>query len=151
MPKNSSSELISANEIANYVVCPEAWWIKHQNSSSPKQDKRRDEGKKIRKDLLEKQSSLASFKLYSKVAYVLLCLLTLLVFILENIRMRNPELIKKFFNSEILVSKVIPFEIFYLLGALGLLISFWDLFERKGSELKKSSGINTDLQPIAVK
>jgi len=76
-------KIISANELASYVVCPEAWKLKSSSNqfqikSSPNQAAARE-----RKEWIERQGRLAEFKLYAKVAYVLLVMLVILVFLLE--------------------------------------------------------------------
>ena len=76
-------KIISANELASYVVCPEAWRLKNsseqfQVKSSPNKTAARE-----RKEWIERQGMLAEFKLYAKVAYILLVMLVILVFLLE--------------------------------------------------------------------
>jgi len=76
-------KLISANELASYVVCPEAWRLKKTSDDFPVKSTPNQTAAKERKEWTEKQGTLAELKLYAKVAYVLLVMLVILVFLLE--------------------------------------------------------------------
>jgi hypothetical protein len=76
-------KIISANELASYVVCPEAWRLKSSSKQFQPKTTPNQTAAKERKDWIEKQGTLAEFKLYTKVAYVLLVMLVILVFLLE--------------------------------------------------------------------
>ena len=105
MSEPSKNRTITTNELANYVVCPEAWRIKLEHSKlgqseiSGKVTNRQIQGAKIRKEWLEEQNLSHQLKLYTKVAYCLLIILAIVVFLMEGTRIREPEFFKKIFNS----------------------------------------------------
>ena len=77
------TRIFSANDLANYVVCPQSWKLKLTSEDSYSPPTKDTSAAKERKDWIETQSMLAEFKLYAKVAYVLLVLLVIVVFLME--------------------------------------------------------------------
>lgn len=76
--------LISAAEVANYVVCPEAWRLKAEKRIAPQFSERAAEGRKIRKAWVEKHDLSAQLKKYAKIAYLLLIALVAVAFLLDQ-------------------------------------------------------------------
>lgn len=77
-------DTITASEVANYVVCPEAWRLKRFQDGRKRTTDRSVEGQKRRQDWVEKQDLSEKLRAYTKVAYALLVLIVILVFILDK-------------------------------------------------------------------
>jgi hypothetical protein len=83
MAEEKRPHIISATEVANYVVCPEAWRLKlHERKVFVKST----EGEKIRHDWVAQQDTGYQLKKYAKIAYALLVLLVIVVFLLDRQR-----------------------------------------------------------------
>jgi hypothetical protein len=85
-------QYIHASDVANYVVCPEAWRLKHKINNESTEislpTKGSNEGSELRANWLEKQDLLAQLTEYAKVVYLLIVLLVVVVFLWEHQRMR---------------------------------------------------------------
>lgn len=82
MDKNDS--LLTASEIANYVVCPEAWRLKR--STSFKDHQKGGTSYELRRKWIDKQSLSFQLRRYAKVAYALLVLVVITIFLLDHYR-----------------------------------------------------------------
>ncbi len=79
-------KIISAEEVANYVVCPEAWRLKYLQHEKQEPATRKEQGRELRREWIKSQDLSATLRSYAKVAYVLLWLLVIVVFLLEHRR-----------------------------------------------------------------
>jgi hypothetical protein len=86
MENLSEKKVISAEELANYVVCPEAWRLKYLEKGRKQQAQRKEYGRASRQEWFETQDLSAKLRSYAKVAYFLLVLLVIVVFLLEHKR-----------------------------------------------------------------
>ncbi|MFN8388682.1 MAG: Dna2/Cas4 domain-containing protein [Bdellovibrionota bacterium] len=157
MTENSAVRIITAPEVANYVVCPEAWRLKFLGIGARQENSRTVESQEIRAEFARKQDLSSKLASYSKVAYILLVLLVALVFILEQQRTKYFENILNRLRSAHGQGGIsdlgsgVPAEILSLLLVLGLIIFMWDFFERRSRTVRKSSGLGETAQAIAVK
>lgn len=146
---------ITAGDVANYAVCPEAWRLKMLGAASRRENPRSAESREIRREWVEKQELSSQLAYYAKVAYVLLLSLTILVFLLEHFR---PEFLAAVLSharsSEpghpATISNV-PEEIISLMLVLGLIIYMWDLFLRRSARTRRESGLEATSEAVAVK
>ncbi len=181
MTRKKERELISAEQVANYVVCPEAWRLKFvsgQKSSTPTE--RPQAGRKIRKDWVEKQELSRTLSGYAKIVYLLIVLVVIVVFLMDIKRTAGgnsnflrtkttspqvkqsqtsvpvlPEeesLLNESWTKVIRESeKSIPPEIAYLLLIVGVLIVLWDFFERHSLKIRRDSGLAKGAEVISAK
>ena len=134
---------ISAEEISNYVVCPEAWRLKYLTGSKNAEDKkigsaRTAEANILRKDWFQAEDLYGSLKRYAKIAYLLLVSLSILVFIID------------FKKTSTQFSGSLN-EILLLLLVLGLIIFIWDLFDRRSKTLRNKSGLSQASEVISLR
>jgi hypothetical protein len=76
--------IITAGEVANYVVCPEAWRLKQTHKIRKATDIKELETKEQRRTWLSSLSFSAELRQYAKIAYLLLCLVVVAVFISDQ-------------------------------------------------------------------
>jgi hypothetical protein len=86
MEHEDKRKIISAEEIANYVVCAEAWRLKYLEKGKGQPAQRKDTGHALRKEWIETQELSAKLRSYAKTAYLLLVLLVIIVFLMEHQR-----------------------------------------------------------------
>ena len=89
--KLTNTNVIDAEEVANYVVCPEAWRLKTTKKVAKQKSKRTEESLEIRKQWAEEQSLSVTLRRYAKIAYMLLVLLVLVVFLIDHQRVNTSE------------------------------------------------------------
>jgi CRISPR/Cas system-associated exonuclease Cas4 (RecB family) len=131
--------LIDINEIATYVVCPEAWRLKHlKQKETPRftQTAQARESKQLREEWTKKQDLSVILKKYSSRLYLLLFALAGAAFLLDQKRIFDPLV-----SSENKTIQDIPFDIGVLLLILGTLIFVWDFIDRKFRQTIKGTGI----------
>lgn len=159
---NDGQNFITASDVANYVVCPEAWRLKNTNAAgSSKEGDKRLQGREQRKQWGIKTQLYQNLRSYSKISLILLFILTLVVFIFEGSRVKFLDnLIAKYkiqheINDESfrysLITKGIPEEIIAFILILGLIIFMWDLFDRRKNKLAKEVGLKKTHNTISVK
>lgn len=149
MDDSRQNDWISAAEVANYVVCPEAWRLKQIGAGERVENQRSAESQEIRAEWVRKQDLSSQLRHYAKIAYVLLVLLTMLVFIFES---RRSDYFEPILKQQAAGSGVeVPTEILSLLLTLGLVIFMWDLFERRSRSLQTASGLVRKAVTVAVK
>jgi hypothetical protein len=76
--------IISAPEVANYVVCPESWRLKLTHKTRKASDIKEIETKRQRSSWLSSLSFSAELRRYAIIAYALLCLMVIAVFISDQ-------------------------------------------------------------------
>lgn len=165
MTENVAPLVLTPSDVANYVVCPEAWRIKaveHAGSSSDRllPPRGTPETRKVRRDWIAQQDLRTQIRSYAKIVYLLLCLVVIVVFLLEGHRSSgdsshlarwgfHPSLAKE---TDILSRVVpVPTEILLLLLVLGVLIFIWDLLERTGKKINRQSGLTENTNLVAIK
>ena len=141
-------EIISADQLSTYVVCPEAWRLKYIEKRTEKRNERGQEGAEVKRKWVEKQDLSQQLKTYAKVAYLLLVLITIIAFLLDQKRLLNDLTSKKIIK---LVDGSIPEEIVALLLILGLLIFMWDLFDRQSNRINRIQGFSDKSEILSVK
>ena len=77
MGAKETLRVITAEEAANYVVCPEAWRLKYLALRRKKPSSRMEQGKKLRKEWMERQDLSAKLKAYGKIIYALLVVIVI--------------------------------------------------------------------------
>lgn len=137
--------LITANELASYVVCPEAWRLKLTEESTPKGFQAKLEAGKSRRKWAEEQELSHTLRYYAKVVYALLSGIVGLVFVLEHYRSNFLK------NLHYKIDIHVPDEILFLLIFLGLLIFMWDFFQRRSKKIKTEGGLSETSQMQAIK
>lgn len=150
MSMNEHPEILSALDLADYVVCPEAWRLKRFTSGSRLENARQVESQEIRAEWARKQDLSSLLKGCARIVYALLVLLTLIAFILESNRSHYIRSLLKVAPKDD-SSFTVPGEILLLLLLLGLIIFLWDFFERKNKQLRETSGMNEKAEALAVK
>ena len=81
---DENKAIISAAEVANYIVCPESWRLKLIHKTRKASDIKELEGKRQRSSWLSDQSFSAELRQYAIVAYILLCLVVIAVFVSDQ-------------------------------------------------------------------
>ncbi len=84
MATEENKALISAHEVATYVVCPESWRLKRIHKTRKASDIKELEIKRQRSSWLSAQSFSAELRQYAIIAYILLCLVVVAVFISDQ-------------------------------------------------------------------
>ena len=165
MTENTTPLIFTPSEVANYVVCPEAWRIKTFGQSPvlnerPGSPRGTAETRKVRRDWVAQQDLRSQIRSYTKVVYLLLCLVTTVVFLLEQHRSSGaPSHLARwgfepsFADETDILSRVIPIptELLLLLLMLGVLIFIWDLLERTGKKISRQSGVPENSNIVAIK
>lgn len=82
----SPTRTISAQDVANYVVCPEAWRLKYSVVRAKKSNTRAVEGRKRRRKWVEDQDLSGRLMHYAKMAYLLVLCVVIIVFLWEHKR-----------------------------------------------------------------
>ncbi|MCB0323714.1 MAG: hypothetical protein KDD69_09085 [Bdellovibrionales bacterium] len=83
---------ISAEQVANYVVCPEAWRLKHlENASVRPAAQRPAEGRRRRSAWVQEQDLSKTLRDYAKVVYLLTVVVVILVFLFDIKRNLYPK------------------------------------------------------------
>ena len=141
-------ETITAEQLSNYVVCPEAWRLKYVEKKVETRNERGEKGAELKREWVEKQDLSHQLRSYAKVAYLLLLTLTVIAFLLDQRR-----LLEKFTSKKIikLVDGSVPTEIIALLLILGLLIFMWDLFDRHSKKINLAQGLSEKSEILSVK
>jgi hypothetical protein len=76
--------IITAQEVATYVVCPEAWRLKQLHRARKPSDIKDIEYKQQRRDWLSQLSFSVELRRYAKIVYILLVLVVIAVFISDQ-------------------------------------------------------------------
>lgn len=163
----------SAQELANYVVCPRAWHMKRTKlyqSVSTDVD-RVEEGKKLRSEWAERQELSVRLNRYAKAIYLLLLVLVTVLLMFEarntSIRLKQnqqtqssleqpgqipSDTITESEQSESSGDRAakIPQEIWLLLLMLGAIIIVWDLIQRRTEVVESKTGLKNDTA-VAIK
>jgi len=150
MEESKFKETFSALDLADYVVCPEAWRLKRFTAGNRKENIRQHESQEIRADWARKQDLSAVLKGCARIAYALLVLLTVIAFILESNRAHYIRSLLKVAPRDD-SSFTVPAEMLLLILVLGLIIFLWDFFERKNKHLRETSGMHQSAEAVAVK
>ena len=157
---NNKQQLISDYDLANYVVCPEAWYLKLGTKVKIVDNKKRKISKNIRNEWLEEQDLSRSLRDYATVAFLLLLGLFLVLFAWEyqndftpTVNNVNP-VTSDLDNNEIAIAKkmgFIPFKVVVLLLLLTALIVVWDFIDRARKKLSKRSGLDEKVSRVSIK
>jgi len=139
---NHSKHIISASEISNYVVCPEAWRLKFEGKGHKKDSDTLLESRRERKEWIENQDLLRTLKKHSKTLFLLLVSLVLVILILEQQGHYLPSPI---------IGSLFPSEIGMLLLVLAILIFIWDLFDRRSKKIAAESGLESKSEMVALR
>ena len=164
MNNQSEKLVITAEQVANYVVCPEAWRLKYFEKAASRigalGDKsgeeaavRTSEGQQRRKDWIAQQDHSATLRSYAKLVYLLLLALVVIVFLLDPQRFVSSKNLRPDQSALIAQTsiKAVPTEISLLILILGVLIFTWDLFERRRSKIQKQAGLEDKTEMISLK
>lgn len=90
MEDRSQYPILSADEIATYVVCPEAWRLKRLDEGRTREETERSvRSRELRKEWVERQELSSKLRRYAKVAFLLLLALAIVVFALEHQRISS--------------------------------------------------------------
>ncbi|MCC6952639.1 MAG: hypothetical protein IT290_00830, partial [Deltaproteobacteria bacterium] len=84
MKKTPEPKMLSALEVANYVVCPESWRLKRMRLGRRKSSGREFEAKQLRNQWAEKQELATTLRRYAKIAYALMVLIVIVIFLFEK-------------------------------------------------------------------
>lgn len=130
---------ITDNDLAGFIVCPEAWRIKRLGSGEKKSSENQQLSAQERDAWLEKNNQFAEIKIFAKVVYVLLFLLFLTVLTLDQLG-RSPVEIDDIFG--------IPPQIITILLLLSGSVFLTDIFERKVKNLGNDTGIDRNVELV---
>lgn len=147
---------LNSNDLANYVVCPEAWRLKLEQPRVAEPDQRRERSQELRQAWSQSLDLNARLKGYAKVCFVALLALTLLVFFLDayrgefiaDIKTRQEQQAVK--NSNLIGQWELPVELGSLLLVLGLSIFLWDLIDRRSKSLQSAAGLSKKAETLAL-
>lgn len=90
MSELSEKHIISSVEVANYVVCPEAWRLKYvSKENKPARPSVQHEAPGIRKDWVKEQELSRTLRGYAKIVYLLIVLVVIVVFLMDIKRSLN--------------------------------------------------------------
>ena len=160
---NRQQRVFTAAEIGNYVVCPEAWRLKFLERERFKKGGDTESAAQLRREWVEKQDLTSQLREYAKLAFYLLLLVTIVVFLLEFTREQfrdfdTPNAISSDAEhplvrtaSRITSIQGIPLEILLILLVLGLIIFIWDMLERHRKSVMRTAGLREGTVPIAVR
>ena len=144
--------IISAQEVGEYVVCPEAWRLKLSSSALPKDLKENNNSHQIsqsrRKNWAEAQELSAQLRHYSRVICTLLALLTLVALALEKSGKFTAHYSIRKVSDTI---AVVPNEILILLLITGIAVLIWDIIERRVNGLRKSAGFRRKTEILGIR
>lgn len=73
---------ITATDVANYVVCPEAWRLKFFGIGRKRNTKTEVHG--LRQNWVKQQDLSTQLRFYTKVAYALLVAIVVVIFLLDS-------------------------------------------------------------------
>lgn len=155
-----SGDYISAHEVANYVVCPEAWRLKSANKTRPRETKRLTEGRQLRKEWVAESFLYHQLKTYGKTVYLLLVALVISVFLFEakfGKGLHGTDDTPKHFPGFTDLTQFLDIpgqavftQICLLLVVLGAVIFMWDFFDRHSRAASKSAGLDMKTELIAL-
>lgn len=101
MEDRSAYPILSADEIATYVVCPEAWRLKRKDEGRTREATERSvRSRELRKEWIERQELSSKLRRYAKVAFLLLLALSIVVFALEHRRIRSGNVPTRFIGED---------------------------------------------------
>lgn len=86
MDQSQELPIIGANDVSNYVVCPEAWRLKYQGFGEKQATEEIAVGKKLRQDWAKEHDLATQLRKYTKITYLLLVALVIVVFLLDQRR-----------------------------------------------------------------
>lgn len=86
MSEKKNKGVITARDIAAYVVCPEAWRIKLESQTARRETSRTREGQRRRSEWAKSQDLSFQLRNYAKILYLLLVALVIVVFLMEHQR-----------------------------------------------------------------
>lgn len=136
---------ISAEELAEYTVCPEAWRLRRSLRKGVKGldlelNERSLQGISAKGDWLAgvKESSVISK--YQRIIFLTMLALTTVVFIIEA---RHPGG-KSWMNLTKTTGYSVPEELVYLLLMFGVIVTFWRILIYKRDSLIKKTGMTGD-------
>ena len=146
---------ITGAELANYVVCPEAWRLQRELRLPVEVSERQKEARQKRAEWEEQRGVMLQLRRYAKVAYVSLFLLAIIVFLLEHQRLSQSGTPLSTSGSQSASSRnsgvaAVPDELALLMVVLGTIIFLWDLFERRGASLRKDLGLKAKSEPVNI-
>ena len=81
-----AKRVITAGDVATYVVCPEAWRLKYVGKQKSQRPPEQISGKELRKEWVQNQDLSAKLASYAKTAYLLLLALVIIVFLWDQKR-----------------------------------------------------------------
>ena len=87
--------IITAEQVANYVVCPEAWRLKYLGRGRKQHSERTEEGQRRRRNWVETQDLSATLRSYAKIVYLLLVLVAIVVFLMEQKRSQTRQQLRR--------------------------------------------------------
>ena len=86
MDEKRQLPVISAEQVANYIVCPEAWRLKYLGIGRKVQAERVTEGTEFRREWVAKHDLSKKLRYYAKIVYLMVFTITVIVFLLEHKR-----------------------------------------------------------------
>lgn len=146
--KSEVSRPVSTAELANYVVCPEAWRLKSLEAATFQRTPTTESTREFRRSWVKKQNISTELKSYARSTFWLLVLVVIVVFLLEQQRLLDPEMLPSFFSATRIG---VPAELLMLLTIVGVVILVWDIIDRHLGRLRKSSGLESKSEIIGMK
>ncbi len=154
--ESQKGRVIGANDVSNYVVCPEAWRLKYFGHGTKSQDETENAGKKLREEWVIEHDLSRQLKRYAKVAYFLLVAVVIVTFVLDqkysafrSDKGSNYQNVLRELSEH--HSRELPLEVVLPLLILGALIFVWDLFDRRSKTIEQRSGFTEKTEVIALK
>ena len=154
MADDQHHRTLSAAEISNYVVCPEAWRLKYIEHARYEHGEGTEESKELREEWVRQHDLSSELREYATIAYLLLFVLAVFVFAWDQVRELESQAFegeKKLLHIIDSAKQAIPLEILGLFLVLGILIFVWDLLDRKRRSIRQSAGVGAKTDVIAVR
>ena len=150
MKNISTSHIISDNDLASYVVCPESWRLKLKNRSKKVENtkSRSKESAEKRKEWLETQNEVLHLREYAKAIISLLLILVVAITIWEFSAEKRSLTLSEISGSRNWFSTLNAFILILILCAS---LVVWEVIERALRTANKNSSIGKKSKPIAIK
>jgi hypothetical protein len=73
--------IITDTDLANYVVCPEAWHLKRDSQQRWHTNTQSSAGKEIRKELNQSHAEISQLRIYGRIVYLMLLAFAVVLFL----------------------------------------------------------------------
>lgn len=133
---------VAAEELAEYIVCPEAWRLRRSNAVELKLNERSIQGITAKVDWLDGVKQSTVLVKYQKIIFFALLALTSIVFIIEFARPAG----RSWINLAKTTGYSVPEELVYLLLMFGTIITLWRILIHRRDLLVQKTGMTGEIE-----